>query len=735
MTKILLVFIMSGISVAEAQIDMAFRRANAIALYEFLETTGNTVNDTSQIGAPLNLTIADASSNSIVRAPGMLQIKTRNLIQSAGPATKIISACKASQELTIEAWVGEAESVKKLTGEYPGGTQQPNRIVSLNTDIKRNNFYLGQFYDNAELLYSAVNTSGNESAAGSADFTRAGGSLNNPIKSTMNQIIIPSLEPTPPASTVQKMIMTLSKNSVATLYLSDRDGYISRAATTANGFNAAGGQPLFNNWYTNSKLSIGNVSSTLNEVINAPGEFVSCTDDVADTNPACRANSRYWKGKLHLVAIYCKALTPTEILGSIANAQIPNKVIQVPANLVITPELTKAQDIFQRLTGVKTPLYDPELTKMATLLKANDPLGAADIAASDARFLNITVRDFASRMSNRPESIDVPLNDFTATIIGAVRDNLNAQRLLWDDITYIGDPTKVAIPSTLTADILRSNNHYEALDLQRANLANVLKISTQKIFDGTKAVNMPTPAGLLTSRAWMSSHAIAGTNRRPIEYSLREFLCTPLEKAADSTGPDNVVARDIDRFPGGSHTKFTVSCRACHTIMDGFRPAFGYFTFNSNYTMHSFTSPAVTNQDDEDDGLGMFKSREPGATYVHNKLNHNETVFAGGRVTVDDNWVNNAVHGANLPYFNWTRMKGKGISEFGRMIAESKQFPLCMANRVFSQVCKRAPVQSDMPMLTSAADEFSDKLAVKRNYNLKFLFEKIVTSKECLGGN
>lgn len=733
MTKLFLVFIISGISVAEAQIDMAYRRANAVALYEFLETSGNIVYDTSSIGAPLNLTISDASTNSIVRSAGMLQIKTRNLIQSAGPATKIISACKASQELTIEAWVGEAESVKKLVGQYPGGTDQPNRIVSLNTDIKRNNFYLGQFYDNAELLYSAVNTSGNESAAGSADFTKAGGSLNNPLISTVNQIIIPTLEPTPPASVVQKMVMTLSKNSVATLYLSDRDGFMSRAVTSSNGFGANGA--LFNNWYPNAKLSLGNVSSTLTEVINAPGDFVACTGDTADSNPACKANSRYWKGKLHLVAIYCKALTATEILGNIANAQNPNAIIPIDVNTKITANRTKAQDIFQRLTGVKTPIYDPVLSAMELKLNANDPIGAADIAASDARFLNITVRDFASKMSNRAETIDVPLNDFTATVIGAVRDGLNAQRLLWDDITYVADPTKVAVPSNPAADILRSNNHYEALDIQRANLANVLKMSTQKIFDGKTAVPMPTPAGLLTSRAWMAAHAIAGTNRRLVEYSLREFLCTPLEKAADSTGPDSVVARDIDRFPGGSHTKFTVSCRACHTIMDGFRPAFAYFTFNSNYTMHAFTSPTVTTQGAEDTGLGMFKSREPGATYVHDKLNHNETVFPGGRITVDDNWVNDAVNGANLPYFNWTRVKGKGITEYGKMISESQQFPLCMATRVFTQVCKRPTIATDNAMLKLAAEEFSDKAAVKRNYNLKYLFEKIVTSKECLGGN
>jgi hypothetical protein len=468
----------------------------------------------------------------------------------------------------------------------------------------------------------------------------------------------------------------------------------------------------------------------LNEVQNAPGNFTTCTGATANNDPACAANSRYWKGKLHLVAIYCKALSDTDVLGSIANSQLLNKTLAPNINVNITDNLKKAQDIFQRLTGVKTPLYDPVLAQMETQLNQNNVIAAADIAASDSRFLNITVRDFASKMSNRSETIDTPLNDFTATVIGAVRDGISAQRLLWDNITYIGDTSKVAVPSTMASDILKSNNHYDALDLQHADLAKVLKMSDQKIYDGTKAVDMPTPAGLLTSRAWLSAHAVAGTNRRLVEYSFREFLCTPLEKVADSTGPDNVVARDIDRFPGGSHTKFTTTCRACHTIMDGFRPAFGYFTFNGGYAMHSFTSATVGTQQEEDDGKGMFKSKEPGALYVHDKLNKNATVFPGGRVTTDDNWINDAANGANLPYFNWTRMSGKGIQEFGKMLAESKQFPICMATRVYTQVCKRAPSSSETTMLNAAATDFASK-----NYNLKYLFEKIVTTKECLGGN
>lgn len=713
-------------SVAQAQMDMAFRRANAIALYEFLDTSGATVKDTSQIGAPLDLTISDASTTAIYRTPGSITLQTRNLISSDAPATKIINACQASQELSLEVWVENNEPAKLSVGEFPSGTAQPNRILTLSSSLLKNNFYVGQFYDNGELLYSSVNTSGNETVA------TPGGSLNNPIMSAKSQIIVPSLETSsPPAVAMQKIILTLNKDQVAKLYLSDRDGNISKAAMTSKGF-AKGGDAYFAHWFPDAKLTLGNISTTFAAVKNATGDFTKCVDaNSIKANPACASESRYWKGKIYLAAVYCKALTERDIIGNRADAQLTNQVIPIDASVKVTENLKKAQDIFQRLTGVKTPIYDPVLAEMEKKMVANDMLGAAALATNDSRFYNITVRDFASKMSNRAETITVPLNDFTATVVGAVRDEINSQRLLWDNLVYVADPTKASVPSSPVADMLRSNNHYESLDTQRIDLAKVLKPTTQKVFNGSQAVDMPTPAGLLTTRQWMAAHAIAGTNRRLIEFSFREFLCTPLEKVADSTGPDNVVARDIDRFPGGSHTKFTTTCRACHTIMDGFRPAFGYFTFNNDYVMHSFTSPSAKNQDEEDKGIGMLKSPDAGATYVHSKLNKNATVFPGGRVTVDDNWVNDAVYGANLPYFNWKRMSGKGIQEFGKMLSESKQFPICMASRVYTSVCKRAPSSAEDALITAAATEFS----TTRNYNLKFLFQKIVTSKECLGGN
>lgn len=132
--------------------------------------------------------------------------------------------------------------------------------------------------------------------------------------------------------------------------------------------------------------------------------------------------------------------------------QVRNSSPDINTSINITEETLKAQTIFQRLTSVKIPLYDPVLKEMAKL-DQNDAVAAAAVATQDSRFYNYTVRDFASKMSNRAETTDVPLNDFTTTVIGAVRDEISAQRLLFDNITYVADPKLVAVPSAEVTDL------------------------------------------------------------------------------------------------------------------------------------------------------------------------------------------------------------------------------------------------------------------------------------------
>ncbi len=103
-----------------------------LALYTFDEGDGDTVSDTSRAGSPLNLTIADPGK--VTWGDGTLTVDSPTLIRSATAATKINTAVKASNELTLEAWVRPANTTQ--TG--------PARIVSVSANTRKRNVTLGQ---------------------------------------------------------------------------------------------------------------------------------------------------------------------------------------------------------------------------------------------------------------------------------------------------------------------------------------------------------------------------------------------------------------------------------------------------------------------------------------------------------------------------------------------------------------------------------------------------------------
>lgn len=686
-------------NVASADISDQFRTDNAVVWYKFNDT-GDTLTDhgNAKFGAPLNLSRVRGTIN---KNMDHWEFTNASQVRSAVPAKKIYDACTPKNEVSVEILLADNESVQKRTGMDNNRAIQPLRIVTYSSGLLSRNFTIGQQYDGGNMYTATVNNQRNSN-----------NSLREPAVSSSDAILFSDGRT---AGGMQRMIFTF-KPGQARIYLSDKNNhlYLHRTITNAD----FGGNLV---WDANARFVIGNEFVSEDRFFTYNDQYETCTDATCRGNP-----NRYWKGRLYMVAVYCKELTAEEIFGASQVQVVTNPSFPIDANLQITPELKRAQEIYLRMTGVKTPIFNPALSQMVQRLNANDPVGAAALATADPNFLNITVRDFAARMSNRDEAVNVPMNDFTATIIGAVRDQINAQRLLYDNIVYMADPAKAAVPSNVEMDIVKSNNHYETLGNDRFDLGKVLTVAQQKVFDGRSVVNNPTPAGLLTTRQWIAAHAVAGTNRRPVEFAFREFLCTPLEKVADSTGPDNVVGRDIDRFPGGSHSKYTTTCRACHTILDGFRGAFAHFTFSNNIVKHSYVVTQAADADEEAAGFGMQQN----PIYVTRKLNHNEDVFREGRVIQDDTWVNNAVYGTNASTFEWSKTSGKGLKEFGQLLANSKQFPTCMAKRVFASVCKRQAESSDDEMIRQTASEFS----TTRNYNLKWLFQKIVTTKECLGG-
>ncbi|BAY67087.1 hypothetical protein NIES22_72310 (plasmid) [Calothrix brevissima NIES-22] len=106
---------------------------NLVLLYTFKENGGNIVTDVSGIDPALNLTFAGDGAK---LQGGVLSITKPTLVASAAAATKLIRNVKATNAITIEAWVKPRDI---------NPTQQlPARIVTVSRNEAFRNFTLGQ---------------------------------------------------------------------------------------------------------------------------------------------------------------------------------------------------------------------------------------------------------------------------------------------------------------------------------------------------------------------------------------------------------------------------------------------------------------------------------------------------------------------------------------------------------------------------------------------------------------
>ncbi|MCG8401943.1 MAG: fibronectin type III domain-containing protein, partial [Firmicutes bacterium] len=91
---------------ASATTNSSSRVTNSLqVLYNFREGSGNVVNDVSGVGTAMDLTIATPANAQWQSGQGLKTINTGTIINAAGDATKIINAVKASNEITMEAWI------------------------------------------------------------------------------------------------------------------------------------------------------------------------------------------------------------------------------------------------------------------------------------------------------------------------------------------------------------------------------------------------------------------------------------------------------------------------------------------------------------------------------------------------------------------------------------------------------------------------------------------------------
>ena len=102
----------------------------------------------------------------------------------------------------------------------------------------------------------------------------------------------------------------------------------------------------------------------------------------------------------------------------------------------------QAKRMHDRLVGV--PPSDAVLASMEASISGGDPLAAANTAMADPVFYKSALKNWVTPWTNVPGNVFADLNDYTATVIGMVRDDVPFNTVLSADLVYTGAPGVVS---------------------------------------------------------------------------------------------------------------------------------------------------------------------------------------------------------------------------------------------------------------------------------------------------
>jgi len=346
----------------------------------------------------------------------------------------------------------------------------------------------------------------------------------------------------------------------------------------------------------------------------------------------------------------------------------------------------QARRMHDRLAGV--PPAETVLMQMETDIQNGDPLSAAYTAMQNANFYNVTLKNFAAPWTNREGSVFVPLNDYIATVVGMIRDDVAFNTLLSADILYVGAPS-LGLPPYSNSN----NNHYEQLEDNNLDMMTGLNQVVQSSVTGLPS---SATAGVMTTRAAAQAFFIAGTNRAMFRFTLLNHMCNDMEQVHDVRRPPDRIRQDVSRSPGGDSRLFLNNCIGCHSGMDPMAQAFAYYNF--------------------DEASGSIEYT-PGQ--VQPKYFNNEDNFPFGFRTPDDRWDNYWRSGQNQ-FLGWDDSlpgSGNGAKSLGAELANSDAFASCQVKKVFRAVCLRAPEDAgDRSQLQQMVASFKSGYRMKQAF-------------------
>jgi hypothetical protein len=363
------------------------------------------------------------------------------------------------------------------------------------------------------------------------------------------------------------------------------------------------------------------------------------------------------------------------------------------------PTADQAVRMYNRIAGIP-----PTAAELQLMLQAATPQAAAQIATNDPKFYNDTIRNMAAPWTNRDQSVFVPLNDYTATVIGMVRDNIPFNTVLSADILYVGDGT-----SNEGAYSPDNNNMYINLDADNVDLSAHLKQTTQSSLTGIPSA---ATAGVMTTRGAASAFFVNGTNRAMFRFTMINHLCNDLPTVMDTTRPPDRIRQDVTRSPGGVSTLFLTNCIGCHSGMDPMAQAFAYYNFSYPASEVGATAWPV--------GQIVYTAGQ-----TQPKYHINNTNFPQGFNTPDDSWNNRWRTGPNAN-LGWSASggSGQGAQSLGVELESSAAFASCQVTRVFKTVCYRAPATSSLESPSGDAQQIQTMISSfqTNGYSLRQVF-------------
>lgn len=369
--------------------------------------------------------------------------------------------------------------------------------------------------------------------------------------------------------------------------------------------------------------------------------------------------------------------------------------------------------IHERIAGV--PPDNTTLQAMEDMIDGTDPgktaVDAAYLAMENDGFYNVTLKNWVTPWTNGDFTVFAPLNDFTATVIGLVRDNRDFRSVLYTDKLYEANSGLGLTPYSQT-----NNNHYEELENGGYSLKDNLVEVNQSARTG---VPSGATAGVMTTRAAAKAFFIDGTNRAMFRYTLVNFMCKDLEQLKDTSRPPDRIRQDVTRSPGGDSQIFLTNCIGCHSGMDPLAQAFAYYQYE--YTTDDEAGRLVYNTASDLGDTAVLQN-----TRVQPKYHINYTNFPYGFVTEDDSWDNywragpNAALGWNDDVvYTASPGSGSGAKSMGEELAHSDQFARCQVEKVFKAVCLRVPGDANDEQ---QIDNMIGSFTTTANYNIKQVF-------------